>query len=95
MSPLEPFIDAARDLAGKIVAATGKDVDVAFAEAEAVLKPYYTNTGANAASGKPPPPSDDIDVILAEAKEAIRLQPENAEAIKKQAIQLGVPEGSL
>ena len=95
MSPLEPFIDAARDLAGKIVAATGKDLDVAFAEAEAVLKPYYTNTGANAASGKPPPPSDDIDVILAEAKEAIRLQPENAEAIKKQAIQLGVPEGSL
>jgi len=42
LSPLEPYADAVRDLAGKLVAATGADLADAIAQAEAALKPLYT-----------------------------------------------------
>jgi len=42
ISPLEPYADAVRDLAGKLVAATGVDLADAIAQAEAALKPLYT-----------------------------------------------------
>lgn len=42
LSPLEPYADAVRDLAGKLVAATGVDLATAVAQAEAALKPLYT-----------------------------------------------------
>lgn len=41
LSPLEPFPDAVRDLAGKLVSATGIDLDDAIAQAEAALRPLY------------------------------------------------------
>jgi hypothetical protein len=41
-SPLEPYADAVRDLAGKLVAATGVDLAEAIAQAEAALRPLYT-----------------------------------------------------
>jgi hypothetical protein len=40
MSPLEPFADAVRDLAGKLVAARGVDIDTAMQQAAAALAPY-------------------------------------------------------
>jgi len=43
MSPLEPFPDAVRDLAGKIMTATGEEAAVAIRQAEEALRPYYTN----------------------------------------------------
>lgn len=42
MSPLEPFADAVRDLAGKIMQSTGEDPDVAIQQARDALAPYYT-----------------------------------------------------
>ncbi len=42
MSPLEPFPDAVRDLAGKIMTATGEDPAVAIQQARDALIPYYT-----------------------------------------------------
>ena len=42
MSPLEPFPDAVRDLAGKIMTATGEDPAVAIQQARDALAPYYT-----------------------------------------------------
>jgi hypothetical protein len=51
-SPLEPYADAVRDLAGKLVAATGADLADAIAQAEAALKPLYAGgTGGTAAPG--------------------------------------------
>jgi hypothetical protein len=41
-SPLEPYADAVRDLAGKLVTATGVDLADAIAQAEAALRPLYT-----------------------------------------------------
>ena len=50
MSPLEPFADAVRDLAGKIINATGDpDVAVAMQKASDALRPYY-NDNQNAPS---------------------------------------------
>ena len=46
MSPLEPFPDAVRDLAGKIMTATGQDPDVAIQQARDALIPYYTGQAA-------------------------------------------------
>lgn len=44
MSPLEPFADAVRDLAGKIINATGDpDVAVAMQKASDALRPYYSD----------------------------------------------------
>lgn len=40
-SPLEPYADAVRDLAGKLVAATGVNLADAIAQAEAALRPLY------------------------------------------------------
>ena len=90
MSPLEAEADAVRDVLGKLLA-QGIPFNEAMAQAQQFAAQYYA-TGTPTQSQ---PPSDDINVILAEAKEAIRLQPQNAEAIKKEAIRLGVPEGSL
>lgn len=42
MSPLEPFADAVRDLAGKIMSATGEDPEVAMRKAAEQLAPYYS-----------------------------------------------------
>ena len=42
MSPLEPFPDAVRDLAGKIMTATGEEASVAIKQAQEALAPYYT-----------------------------------------------------
>lgn len=42
MSPLEPFADAVRDLAGKIMTATGEDPEVAMRKAAEQLAPYYS-----------------------------------------------------
>ena len=42
MSPLEPFPDAVRDLAGKIMTATGEDPQVAIQQARDALAPYYS-----------------------------------------------------
>ncbi len=41
MSPLEPFADAVRDLAGKIIQSTGKDAQAAMKEAADTLRPFY------------------------------------------------------
>jgi hypothetical protein len=53
MSPLEPFADAVRDLAGKIVAATGEDVSVAMKKAEEALRPYYSATPSPRTTSSP------------------------------------------
>ncbi len=50
MSPLEPFPDAVRDLAGKIMTATGQDPDVAIQQARDALIPYYTGQATPTAS---------------------------------------------
>jgi len=42
MSPLEPFADAVRDLAGKIMTATGADPEEAMRKASEQLAPYYS-----------------------------------------------------
>jgi hypothetical protein len=41
MSPLEPFADAVRELAGKIITATSEDPEVAMRQAADMLRPYY------------------------------------------------------
>jgi len=57
VSPLEPFPDAVRDLAGKLVQARGLDLDEAMVQAEAALRPLYQGQGgaptAAPASAKP------------------------------------------
>lgn len=58
MSPLEPFADAVRDLAGKIMQSTGEDPDVAIQQARDALAPYYsgqtpTMTGNSTPASKP------------------------------------------
>ncbi len=55
MSPLEPFPDAVRDLAGKIMTATGEDPAVAIQQARDALAPYYT--GQVTAEPSQPTPS--------------------------------------
>ena len=57
MSPLEPFADAVRDLAGKIINATGDpDVAVAMQKASDALRPYYSdnpNAPSDTMGGQP------------------------------------------
>jgi len=62
MSPLEQEADAIRDLAGKIMTANQIPLEEAWAQATAVLKPYYDNLRAGGApttsTGAPPPAVD-------------------------------------
>jgi len=61
MSPLEPFPDAVRDLAGKIMTATGEEAAVAIRQAEEALRPYYTNqAGPTPAAPAAAPATADI-----------------------------------
>ena len=54
MSPLEPFPDAVRDLAGKIMTATGEEASVAIKQAQEALAPYYTGQAGPTSSAPPP-----------------------------------------
>ena len=54
MSPLEPFPDAVRDLAGKIMTATGEDASVAIQQARDALIPYYTGQATSTAAQTQP-----------------------------------------
>ncbi len=85
MSPLEPFADAVRDLAGKLVAARGVDIDTAMQQAAAALAPYY---GGGVPTASPSGPSLDERRTLVE--EALKQQPDKRELILKQAEQDGV-----
>ena len=49
MSPLEPYADAVRDLAGKLIA-QGYDAEEAVAQAKTVLDPLYQNAASGAAA---------------------------------------------
>jgi hypothetical protein len=62
MSPLEPYADAVRDLAGKLIA-QGYDAQEAVAQAKTVLDPLYQN--AEAPAGGTPT----LDQFLARAQE--------------------------
>jgi len=53
-SPLEPFPDAVRDLAGKIMTATGEEASVAIKQAQEALAPYYTGQAGPTSSAPPP-----------------------------------------
>ena len=91
MSPLEPFADAVRDLAGKLVAARGVDIDTAMQQAAAALAPYYGGgggvpTAAPAAPAAPTSPEERLRLV----KEALEQQPGQRELILKQAEQDGV-----
>lgn len=87
MSPLEPFADAVRDLAGKLVAARGVDIDTAMQQAAAALAPYYGG-GGGVPTASPSGPSLDERRTLVE--EALKQQPDKRELILKQAEQDGV-----
>lgn len=50
VSPLEPFPDAVRDLAGKLVQSQNLDLPDAMAQAEAALRPLYERFGYFGAS---------------------------------------------
>lgn len=54
MSPLEPFPDAVRDLAGKIMTATGEEASVAIKQAQEALAPYYTGQAGPTTAAPPP-----------------------------------------
>tara|TARA_R110001606_G_scaffold2596_1_gene11254 strand:+ start:4172 stop:5218 length:1047 start_codon:yes stop_codon:yes gene_type:complete len=88
MSPLEPFADAVRDLAGKLVAARGVDIDTAMQQAAAALAPYYGGGGGvpTAAPAAPTSPEERLRLV----KEALEQQPGQRELILKQAEQDGV-----
>ena len=87
MSPLEPFADAVRDLAGKLVAARGVDIDTAMQQAAAALAPYY-GAGGGVPVTSPSGPSLDERRTLVE--QALKQQPDKRELILKQAEQDGV-----
>ena len=76
MSPLEPFADAVRDLAGKLVAARGVDIDTAMQQAAAALAPYY-GAGGGVPVTSPSGPSLDERRTLVE--EALKQQPDKRE----------------
>jgi hypothetical protein len=87
MSPLEPFADAVRDLAGKLVAARGVDIDTAMQQAAAALAPYY-GAGGGVPVTSPSGPSLDERRTLVE--QALKQQPDKRELILKQAAKDGV-----
>ena len=87
MSPLEPFADAVRDLAGKLVAARGVDIDTAMQQAAAALAPYY-GAGGGVPVTSPSGPSLDERRTLVE--QALKQQPDKRELILDQAAKDGV-----
>ena len=86
MSPLEPFPDAVRDLAGKIMTATGEDPAVAIQQARDALAPYYTGQ----AGPTVPAPAAQPQNLRPQVEEALRLEPGRREEILKQATEMGV-----
>lgn len=82
MSPLEPFADAVRDLAGKIIQSTGKDAPEAMKEAADTLRPFYEGN-VSVPQSTPTDPRKQVE-------EALRVQPERREEILKQAKKDGV-----
>lgn len=88
MSPLEPFPDAVRDLAGKIMTATGEDASVAIQQARDALIPYYTGQATSTAAQTQPTISPEARLNL--VKDALKQQPEQRELILKQAAKDGV-----
>ena len=87
MSPLEPFADAVRDLAGKLVAARGVDIDTAMQQAAAALAPYY-GAGGGVPVTSPSGPSLDERRTLVE--QALKQQPDKRDLILDQAAKDGV-----
>ena len=81
MSPLEPFADAVRDLAGKIIS-EGEDPAVAMKKAAEMLAPYYQGN-VSVPQSTPTDPRKQVE-------EALRVQPERREEILKQAKKDGV-----
>jgi hypothetical protein len=67
MSPLEPYADAVRDLAGKLIA-QGYDAAEAVAQAQTVLDPLYQNV-ASAPAEAPAGGTPTLDQFLARAQE--------------------------
>jgi hypothetical protein len=67
MSPLEPYADAVRDLAGKLIA-QGYDAVEAAAQARTVLDPLYQNT-ASEPTATPAGGTPTLDQFLARAQE--------------------------
>ena len=88
MSPLEPFPDAVRDLAGKIMTATGEDASVAIQQARDALIPYYTGQATPTAAQTQPTISSEARLNL--VKDALKQQPEKRELILQQAAKDGV-----
>lgn len=81
MSPLEPFADAVRDLAGKIIS-EGEDPAVAMKKAAEMLAPYYQGN-VSVPQSTPTDPRKQVE-------EALKVQPERREEILKQAKKDGV-----
>tara|TARA_Y100000004_G_scaffold17981_1_gene18531 strand:+ start:2161 stop:3261 length:1101 start_codon:yes stop_codon:yes gene_type:complete len=81
MSPLEPFADAVRDLAGKIIQ-QGEDPAVAMRKAAEQLAPFYQGN-VSVPQSTPTDPRKQVE-------EALRVQPERREEILKQAKKDGV-----
>ena len=87
MSPLEPFADAVRDLAGKLVAARGVDIDTAMQQAAAALAPYY---GAGGGVPVTSPSGPSLDERRTMVEQALKQQPDKRELILDQAAKDGV-----
>ncbi|MDC1228795.1 hypothetical protein N8Z63_03680 [Octadecabacter sp.] len=87
MSPLEPFADAVRDLAGKLVAARGVDIDTAMQQAAAALAPYYGAGGGVPVTSPSGPSLEDRRTLV---EEALKSQPDKRELILDQAAKDGV-----
>ena len=82
MSPLEPFADAVRDLAGKIIS-EGEDPAVAMRKAAEMLAPYYQGNVSM-------PSQPQTQTLRQQVEEALKLEPKRREAILKQATEMGV-----
>jgi hypothetical protein len=71
MSPLEPFPDAVRDLAGKIMTATGEEASVAIKQAQEALAPYYTGqAGPTTSAPLPAAAGPSLQDFLTQAQKA-------------------------
>ena len=87
MSPLEPFADAVRDLAGKLVAARGVDIDTAMQQAAAALAPYYGAGGGVPVTSSSGPSLDERRTLV---EQALKQQPDKRDLILDQAAKDGV-----
>ena len=84
MSPLEPFADAVRDLAGKLIQNQNMDAKEALAAAQAALEPLYQQAGGV------PTTAGGSQNLRQQVEEALKLEPERREEILKQATDMGV-----